>query len=225
MGVFIPEKCRVGWRNRTDTYTKKLAYIIYYDEKGKIRKETSWEGWRDKSIEPQDIDNVPFDGFLLNKGIQRCNYGHFSSGRSLVRIFDPRLGGIEFEVSIDNLLYILMHDDCTKRELIGKYVYAWDGKDLVLLPVSSDDYIAATENTRLRKSKVSSKTLVAGHTYLNKAGDSMVYIGRFEGRHGLIEENGIAMPTKSEGCPHHVECDTLENLGFTSHEFYGPTSR
>lgn len=48
---------------------------------------------------------------------------------------------------------------------------------------------------------------------------------RFEGRHGLIEENGIAMPTKSEGCPHHVECDTLENLGFTSHEFYGPTSR
>lgn len=39
--IFIPKRINVGFRNRSDTYTKKLAYIIYYDEKGKLRKETS----------------------------------------------------------------------------------------------------------------------------------------------------------------------------------------
>jgi hypothetical protein len=45
--------------------------------------------------------------------------------------------------------------------------------------------------------------------------------GRFEARHGLLEEYQTAMPSKSEGCPHHNEVDTLEKVGFTSHEFYG----
>ena len=36
---FIPEKIKVGYNSRNDTYTKKLAYIIYYDNKGVLRKE------------------------------------------------------------------------------------------------------------------------------------------------------------------------------------------
>jgi hypothetical protein len=39
MGIFIAPKIRVGFQNRTDCFTGKLAYIIYYDTKGKIRKE------------------------------------------------------------------------------------------------------------------------------------------------------------------------------------------
>ena len=37
MSIYIPEKIKVGYQNRNDTYTKKLAYVIYYDEKGKLR--------------------------------------------------------------------------------------------------------------------------------------------------------------------------------------------
>lgn len=36
--LFIPEKIKVGYQKRTDTYTNKLAYVIYYDEKNKLRK-------------------------------------------------------------------------------------------------------------------------------------------------------------------------------------------
>lgn len=177
--IFIPKTCKIGWQARKDTFNGKLSYIIYYDEKGVLRKEKSWEGWRDKDIEPQELDNSPFDGFILNKGIQRCNYDHFSSGRSLVRVYDSRLDGIEFEVSIDNLLYILMHDDCTKRELMGKYVYAWQGTELILLPVSSEDYEKAMESTRLRGKKFDAANLVPGHTYTHKDGSSMTYIGKY----------------------------------------------
>lgn len=43
--LFIPEKIKVGYQERDDTYTKRLGYVIYYDSKGKLRKETSWKSW------------------------------------------------------------------------------------------------------------------------------------------------------------------------------------
>src|SRR6185312_4421687 len=43
--LFIPKKIKVGYQERTDTYSKKLAYVIYYDNKGVLRKETSWKSW------------------------------------------------------------------------------------------------------------------------------------------------------------------------------------
>ncbi len=37
--IFIPKKLKVGYQYRDDTFTGKLAYVIYYDEKNKLRKE------------------------------------------------------------------------------------------------------------------------------------------------------------------------------------------
>jgi hypothetical protein len=37
------------------TYTGKLAYVIYFDNKGVLRKKKSWEGWRDKKIAAKDV--------------------------------------------------------------------------------------------------------------------------------------------------------------------------
>ena len=54
MSIFVPKKVNVGFQNRKDTYTGKLAYVIYFDENGKLRKEPSWQGWRDKQI-PNEI--------------------------------------------------------------------------------------------------------------------------------------------------------------------------
>lgn len=52
--IYIPNKLKVGFQNRSGTYTGKLAYIIYYDQKGKLRKEPSWNNWRSKDIEPEE---------------------------------------------------------------------------------------------------------------------------------------------------------------------------
>jgi len=93
--LFIPEKIKVGYQERDDTYTKRLAYVIYYDNKGVLRKEKSWEGWRSKKIKADEFENKPHSGFVLNKGVQR--YGHWGSGRNMVRVYDDR--GIEFEIT------------------------------------------------------------------------------------------------------------------------------
>lgn len=65
--IFIPKTINVGYQNRSGTYTGKLAYVIYYDEKGKLRKEASWNGWRDENIPNNEYDNIPTEGFVLNK--------------------------------------------------------------------------------------------------------------------------------------------------------------
>jgi hypothetical protein len=143
--VFVAPKIKIGFQNRTDTFIGKLAYVIYYDEKGKLRKEKSWQSWRDKSIEPQDFDNVPTDGFTINKDIKRYSGEWFSSTRTMIRVHDPR--GFEFEITTENLIGILMHTDCLRRGLIGSFVYAWVGPELVLLPTNSEEYKNAVKYT------------------------------------------------------------------------------
>lgn len=86
--LFIPTKLKVGFVHREDTYSRRLAYIIYYDSKGVLRKKTSWKNWRDKSIEPIEIDNTPHSGFILNKDVKRYNWSYYSSGRSMIRVSD-----------------------------------------------------------------------------------------------------------------------------------------
>lgn len=176
--IFIPEKIQVGFVERKDTYTGKLAYIIYWDAKGVLRKEVSWEGWRDKKIEAQSFDNEPHDGFLLNKGIERFNWSHFGSNRSYIRMYDDR--GIEFEITPENLIGILTETNCNKRGLDGKFVYAWKGKELILLPCNSQEYKDAKEYTELQSKKISARDLIPGCSYTDKKGDEIIYVGRFK---------------------------------------------
>ena len=178
--LFIPKKIKVGYQNRNDTYTKKLAYVIYYDNKGKLRKEASWSGWRDDKIEASDYDNVPTEGFVLNKGVGGTRESHGWNARNeYIRVFDPR--GFEFEISVANLLFILTESSSFKgKGLEGEFVYSWDGKDLVLIPVSCQNYKDSNVYTELQSEKVSAKTLIPGATYLTKKQVKLIYLGKFD---------------------------------------------
>ena len=181
MSIYIPEKIRVGYQNRNDTYTKKLAYVIYYDEKNKLRKETSWQRWRDEKIEPDDFDNEPTRGFVLNKKVGDYAGDWGEHRQAYCRIYDPR--GFEFEITINNLLYILEHCDCLKgKGLDGEFVYGWDGKDLILIPVDSPDYKAIkTYTDKIQNGKkFKGKDLIIGATYRTKQDEQWVYMGRFD---------------------------------------------
>ena len=220
--LFIPQKCRVGFQRRKDTFTGKLAYVIYYDSLGKIRKETSWKGWcwlpgekrtewdyetsthkPVESIEPWDFENEPTSGFVLNKGIQRYNWSHFGSGRSMIRIYDPR--GIEFEITPENLIGLLMHTDCSKREIQGDLVYAWSGGKIMLLPCASEEYEKAKNFTALQAIKIGARELVEGRTYVTKQEEHLVYLGRhmwYEEKDCYKDKGGTRPGTKM-----HIFCD------------------
>lgn len=179
--IYVPKKIKVGFNERSDTYTGKLAYIIYYDEKGKLRKETSWNSWRNKSIDPEEYDNEPTSGFVLNKKVGDYSGDWGAHRQAYCRIYDPR--GFEFEITINNLLFILEHCTCCPgKGLEGDFVYGWDGKDLVLLPTNSPDYIEIEQySKRINERKTfKGKDLIIGATYLTKDNEEWVYMGRFD---------------------------------------------
>lgn len=130
-----------------------------------------------KDIIPLEFDNVPTEGFVLNKKV-----GGYSSGwdhrSTYSRVYDPR--GFEFEITMENLLFILQECNSMKgKGLEGEFVYAWNGKDLVLLPTSSEDYRQSDLYTKAQQGKVSIKELEAGLTYKHKNMQDYVYLGRF----------------------------------------------
>lgn len=174
----IPKQIHVGYQNRSDTYTKKLAYVIYTDEKGKVRKERSWQSWRDNEINPDDFDNEPTSGFVLNKGVGGARGSWSSNTRNeYIRVYDPR--GFEFEISVANLLFILTECNAFKgKGLEGEFVYAWGGTELVLLPVGCVEYKESSEFTELQTKKVTKKDMKEGRTYQHKNTKQLVYLGR-----------------------------------------------
>lgn len=180
VSFFIPKKINVGFQNRQGTYTGKLAYVVCFGENGKLRKEKSWNGWRDKDIENEIYDNEPTSGFVLNKKAGGYNTG-WNHRQTYVRVYDPR--GFEFEINVTNLLYILENTNSIKgKGLEGEFVYGWDGKDLVLIPVDSPDYVELKKLNELRhaKKKIGARDLKIGATYLSKDNKELVYVGKFD---------------------------------------------
>lgn len=178
--LFLPKEIKVGFQERSSTYTGKLAYVIYIDEKGKVRKEVSFENWRNKNIDVEDYQNEPMSGFVLNKNVGGYDTG-WNHRNAYIRVYDPR--GFEFEISIENLLYILNNTSSViGKGLEGEFVYAWDGKDLVLLPVNAPEYKELKELNELRYKKnfVKAKDLKVGATYLTKKNEKLVYLGKFD---------------------------------------------
>ena len=180
--IFVPKKINVGFQNRKDTYSGKLAYVIYFDEKGKLRKETSWNSWRDENIPNEIYDNEPIEGFVLNKkvgGVEEC-WG-WDPRKTYTRVYDPR--GFEFEITIPNLLWILENANCIKgKGLEGKFVYGWDGKELLLVPVDSAEYKEIERKNKIFHSNdfIKAKDLKFGATYLSKQDGTFVYMGKFD---------------------------------------------
>lgn len=176
--IFIPTKINVGFQERKDTYTGKLAYVIYFDEKGKLRKETSWQGWRDENIPNEIYDNEPMEGFVLNKKVGGDRYG-WNPRQTYTRVYDPR--GFEFEITIPNLLWILENCNCIKgKGLEGEFVYGWDGKELVLVPVESSDYKEIQEKNKVihNNTFIKARDLIIGATYEDLNGNQYVYMGK-----------------------------------------------
>jgi hypothetical protein len=199
-----------------------LAYVIYYDNKNKLRKETSWEFWRVNKIDPLEIDNAPTEGFVLNKKVGGYKYD-WNVRNTYVRIYDPR--DFEFEISVPNLLYILENTSSIKgKGLEGEFVYGWSGTELLLISTCSPDYseIQRINALKFSNKKVKASDLISGATYRHRTNTELIYMGRFNkygngSRYSINWENRgkhyffIEKPIKVEYLYHNIK--TLKSLG------------
>lgn len=216
--IFVPKEICVGYQNRDDTFTGRLAYVIYVDHAGKLRKEGSWQSWRSKDIEPESFENVPTEGFVFNKraGGWAGSWGH-DKRQDYVRVYDPR--GIEFELTIPNVLYILENANCIKgKGLEGEFVYGWDGSDILLVPVGAPDYQEMIDyrDTLYNKETVKAKDLILGATYKHKNGKEIVYLGRYE----AYADGYYSRAGKARGKAHFFRVRGVDSSGKYSDDRY-----
>ena len=79
--LIIPQTIKIGFQKRSDTYTGLLGYVIYFDNKGKLRKEQSWTSWRDEKITPLDFPNTPTPGFVCNRQVGGARHSYSWNAR------------------------------------------------------------------------------------------------------------------------------------------------
>ncbi len=131
----------------------------------------------DEGIKPLEFDNSPLDGFVLNK-----KAGGYSTGwnhrQTYCRVYDPR--GFEFEITIPNLLYILENSTSIKgKGLEGKFIYGWEGKDLVLIPEDAPEYKEMITFNEVLKLKVKKSDLKVGGIYIKSDNQKVTYLGEY----------------------------------------------
>lgn len=173
---FIPTELHVGFNNRSDTFTGKLAYVTYINSKGKLAKEKSWKGWIDPDIPTVKMENKPTKGYVINKSLERRAY-YFGHDVTKFRIHHP--DGFEFEIMPENISEIIRWCDINHGEIQDELIFAWYGANLILMPVACEQYQTSLRHTEKALMRTSSKDLVDGGQYHHKVEDgTMTYIGR-----------------------------------------------
>lgn len=204
--MFIPKILKTGYQERDGTYDGKLAYVTYLDAKGVHRKQQSFDGWRNENIPVTTIDNLPATGFVLNKKAGGQNWG-WNPRQTYVRVYDPR--GMEFEITIPNLMWILESYEIKKGKLIdGELAYAWDGSELLLIPVKSQEYISCktTSDKMYNGSWLKPKDLTIGHEYEMAGMGNQIYAGKLQEYSNYSWRNQEER-NKKDGNPKHVFFD------------------
>lgn len=184
--ILIPEQITAGFKEQDAN--KKLAFLVYTNEKKELSQPKAWEKWRDKKIEPLNFNNEPTSGFVIDKTVGGYRTRFAYRGES-VRVYDQR--GFEIEITVNNLLNILRMYDCKAGgEIQGEFVYAWDGFQLILMPTIAEDYKEIKEFTelKLQNKKFKKADLVENTVYRTKKNELVLFLCD---RLAVNDKNGV----------------------------------
>lgn len=180
MTLKFPEKLKVGFQKREETYNGNLAFITYYNVDNTVKNEKSFNSWCNSKIPVVEYDNKPQTGYVLNKGIK--HYGHFGNNSQKIRIYDPR--GFEFEITVDNLIELTQYSDINSQEIIQECVLAWNNNQVYLVPTNSLTYKeilnVPKSNPKDIKPFEKKDVLVVGNTYATKSMPYLYYMGKVD---------------------------------------------
>jgi hypothetical protein len=121
----------------------------------------------------KEYDNKPLPGFTIeDHGRKR-----YSTSTTTYNVIDPR--GFKVEITSENLIDIVQISGITEGLIQDKCVWVrHDSRTgMILLPVISEDYKEAVENTILLNNKVKISDVQIGDTVMTQSGKSGVYMG------------------------------------------------
>lgn len=212
----FPEKHYVGLKRRKEDAPYTLGFMTPYGEDAAARKrKESVDRWvesrthLDVEGDPLpgiQLDNVPLSGFNFGKTVK---HGYsWNVGDVKWRVHDPR--GFMLEITAGNLA-MLIQQGCIEHNVIkGECRWGRLGAENVLVPVGSEVYRQALENTERQLKSVSLRDVRVGDRLLLKNGDECVYLGAFyplEYKHTYYDRSrSISLDAKSRK-EHYIRID------------------
>lgn len=132
--------------------TPHLRYI--YDEKRYQTLEEVCPDYKQEDYESL-YDNNPQTGFKIVGSVSR-----WSTDNKVIRVEDPR--GFVVEIPTGNLTTLLKHTTVDKCMVQEECVWGREGNNHILLPVNSDIYQKAREQTNINNERISFTKLNIG---------------------------------------------------------------
>ena len=177
--------CIADGRKPEDS-THNLAYMTHREytktgdelESFKKRKSTG-TGWaqgyrnKDKAYREVEFDNTPVQGFKIVGSVSR-----WSTQNKLIQVEDPR--GFVVEIPTGNLATLLKYCVVDHSEVTDECVWGKEGNNHILLPIKSDVYQKAFEQTKENAGRVSLTKLDIGDVVRFSVDDAQewIYAGR-----------------------------------------------
>lgn len=167
----ITKTIYMGWNTVRQLYELPEAEIVPYGNS--IKEQKKLNEITAKYTELKEFDNIPLPGFTLY-GIDDKKY---TTARVSWLVIDPR--GVMVNIPSENLQSILEVTGITEGLIQQKCIWARDDSDtkLSLIPMSSEAYSKAVENTTLIENKVDIREVNVGDTVLLQNGLQGVYLG------------------------------------------------
>lgn len=158
-----------------DRKIDELAFFTFKDD-GKINSENSWEGWRDKEIDPLVLKNEFVEGWKIDTEFhQRSGW---NSNRKLFVIMEPRTG-YKFEMDVALMTKLLQNIEIKNGIIQGKYALTRE-RGLI----NEADYDAVTDDQEIKY--ITPKTIKLGDIILKGAKlEKYVFVGK---RYGLSRQ-------------------------------------
>jgi len=176
-----------GFERKVENSSALLAYMTHAEytkddvetKAFKSRKGTgvNWaESWqRDKSGTGGELtfDNTPAEGFRIVGSTTR-----WSTSNKLIQVEDPR--GFVVEIPTGNLTTLLKYVIIKEATVVGKCVWGREDSNHVLLPINSEIYQKACDQSSLNAARVSFAKLTVGQVVRFSVDDKVeyTYLGR-----------------------------------------------
>lgn len=179
--IKFPESHYVGFQVREGVDGVPLGFMTPDGkDQAATKRKTTVDNWvkgygNTKTLPAKTFENKPMSGFKLGRNV-RHGYG-WGQGNVKWRIEDPR--GFELEISSPNLAAILECATIEKGEILEKCMWARLKGDNILVPVSSDVYKAAQENSERVSKSASLKDLKPGNGVVLQNGTVGIFVGAF----------------------------------------------
>lgn len=174
--INIPSRFFVGFQSQAGDNVPLGVITPYAEDAAGLKRQSTVRSWASRYKQDKlncvVIDNKPMCGFRISRGLRRLGW---RSTNVMVRIEDPR--GFELEVSIANLIMLTDDNVIQNGEIIQDCVWARDGQQNLLLPVNSQPYQDAVENTDRVSRKVSIRDVKVGNDILMLSGMAGKYMG------------------------------------------------